>query len=310
MSINATKWIWKDGDLVPWEEATAHVMSHALHYGSSVFEGIRVYASSQGPAFFRLDCHVRRFFDSAKINRIPLPVSREEMSAACRLVVAENELESAYVRPLAYRGYGALGLDPTDSPVEMIILAVPWGRYLGESGIEEGVDVCVTSWARIAPNTLPVMSKAGGNYVSSTFIHMEAKRNGYAEGIALGPDGLVSEGAGENLFLVRDGVLMTPALNGTLLSGITRDAVISLARDLGHEVREGPVPREMLYVADEVFLTGTAAEITPVRSIDRDSIGDGKRGPVTEAIQQAFFGLFSGVTEDRWGWLSGLGDPA
>jgi branched-chain amino acid aminotransferase len=307
MPIKTTEWIWHNGQLVPWHEARVHVLAHALHYGSSVFEGIRVYNTPAGSRFFRLGTHTRRLLDSAKIHRIQLPWDAPAIDAACKEVVARNGLKSAYVRPLAYRGYGEVGVvPPPGSPVELAIAAWEWGTYLGPEAIEQGVDVCVSSWQRVAPNTIPAMAKAGGNYLSSTLVGAEARDRGFAEGIALAYDGTVSEGAGENLFLVRDGVLVTPPTTASILQGITRDSIMTLARDLGIEVREQTIPREMLYIADEIFLTGTAAEVTPVRSVDRVPVGSGRRGPVTARLQEAFFGLFNGRTADRWGWLEPL----
>lgn len=305
MPINAAKYIWYNGKLVPWEKATVHVLAHALHYGSTVFEGQRSYATPHGPIIFRLRDHTRRLFDSAKIYRIDIPYTPDEINAACKEVIVANGLtRGAYMRPFAFRGYGEIGVAPkTPPPVETAIAAFEWGAYLGAEGLENGIDVCVSSWQRLAPNTIPALGKAAGNYLSSQLISLEAKRLGFAEGIGLSVDGNVSEGAGENLFLVRDGVIYTPALASSILQGITRDTVITLARAHGFEVREQPIPREFLYLADEIFLTGTAAEITPVRSVDRITIGAGRRGPVTEALQAAFFGLFSGKTPDRWGWL-------
>lgn len=303
MPIKPTKYIWFNGELVPWERATVHVMTHALHYGSSVFEGIRCYSTPKGPAIFRLGLHTRRLFDSAKIYRMELPFSAEQINQACKAVVRENGLQSAYLRPLVWRGYGELGVFPLKNPVEVMIAAVEWGTYLGADALENGVDVAVSSWNRVAPNTLPAMAKAGGNYLSSQLIVMEAVRHGHAEGIALDVNGNLSEGSGENLFVIRDGVIYTPPVTAALLPGITRASVITLARTLGYEVREQNLPREVLYLADEVFFTGTAAEVSPIRSIDGITIGAGKRGPITTAIQNAFFGLFNGATEDRWGWL-------
>lgn len=305
MPIPATKYIWFNGKLVPWEKATTHVLSHALHYGSSVFEGVRAYETPKGVAIFRLREHTRRLFDSAKIYRIHIPYSPEQINAACREVIASNGLtKGAYMRPVAYRGYGEIGVAPKiDPPVDVAIAAWEWGKYLGSDSETEGVDVCVSSWNRVAPNTLPAMAKAGGNYLSSQLISYEAKRLGFAEGIGLSPDGSVSEGAGENLFLVKDGVLLTPGLSHSVLGGITRDTVMRLARERGLEVRETSIPRELLYLCDELFMTGTAAEITPVRSVDRLQVGNGRRGPITEALQNAFFGLFNGKTQDKWGWL-------
>ncbi|HEY4368579.1 MAG TPA: branched-chain amino acid transaminase [Steroidobacteraceae bacterium] len=305
MSINAAKHIWSNGKLVPWEQATVHVLAHALHYGSTVFEGERAYATPNGPVIFRLRDHTRRLFDSAKIYRIDIPYTQEQISAACRQVIVSNELNrGAYLRPFAFRGYGEIGVAPKVSPaIETVVAAFEWGAYLGAEGLENGIDVCVSSWQRLAPNTIPALGKAAGNYLSSQLISMEAKRLGFAEGIGLGVDGTVSEGAGENLFLVRDGVIYTPGIASAILQGITRDTVITLARAHGFEVREQALPREFLYLADEMFLTGTAAEITPVRSVDNIKVGAGKRGPVTEVLQSAFFGLFTGKTEDKWGWL-------
>jgi branched-chain amino acid aminotransferase len=303
MPINPSKLIWFNGELVPWEKATVHVMTHAMHYGSSVFEGIRSYTTPRGPAIFRLGPHIRRLFDSTRIYWMEIPYSAEQLAEACKQVVRENGLANAYLRPLVWRGYGELGVNPLRSPVEVMVAAMEWGAYLGVDGLENGVDVQVSSWNRLAPNTMPAMAKAGGNYLSSQLIVMEAARNGYAEGIALDVNGYLSEGSGENLFVVRDGVIFTPPVTAALLPGITRDAVMTIARHLGYEVREQNMPREVLYLADEVFFTGTAAEVTPVRSIDRMTVGAGRRGPITTQIQQTFFGLFSGETEDRWGWL-------
>jgi len=308
MSINANDWIWHNGRIVPWEQAQVHVMTHALHYGSSVFEGIRVYVTPNGSKVFRLTAHTRRLFDSAKIHRISIPYSPEDINAACREVVLRNNLSNgAYIRPIAFRGYGDIGLAPKpDHPVDVSIAAWEWGTYLGDEALENGVDVCISSWQRVAPNTIPALAKAGGNYLSSTLVSLEARDNGFDEGIALSADGTVSEGAGENLFLVRDGVIYTPPSTASILTGITRHSVIMLAEDLGLTVIEQSIPREMLYIADEIFLTGTAAEVTPVRSVDRTEVGTGKRGDITRKLQNAFFGLFKGATEDKWGWLEPL----
>lgn len=304
MPINAAKHIWYNGKLVPWEKATVHVLAHALHYGSTVFEGVRAYSTSSGPVIFRLRDHTRRLFDSAKIYRMDIPYTPAQIDAACKEVIVSNDLSSAYMRPFAFRGYGEIGVAPKISPaIDTVVAAFEWGAYLGAEGLENGIDVCVSSWQRLAPNTIPSLGKAAGNYLSSQLISMEAKRLGFAEGIGLGADGSVSEGAGENLFLVRDGILYTPGLANSILQGITRDTVLTLARAHGFEVREQTIPREFLYLADEIFLTGTAAEITPVRSVDRVDVGAGKRGPVTEVLQSAFFGLFNGKTADKWGWL-------
>jgi branched-chain amino acid aminotransferase len=305
MPIPATQFIWFNGKLVHWEKATVHVLSHALHYGSSVFEGVRAYETPKGVAIFRLRDHTRRLFDSAKIYRIPVPFSPEQMNEACRQVIAANGLKrGAYIRPVVFRGYGEIGVTPKiEPPTEVAVAAWEWGKYLGADAEEHGVDACISSWQRVAPNTLPALAKAGGNYLSSQLIGAEARRLGFAEGIGLSPDGNLSEGSGENLFLVKDGVLHTPALAHSVLGGLTRDTVIRLARERGIEVREGALPREFLYIADEAFFTGTAVEVTPIRSVDRLPIGNGKRGPLTETLQNAFFGLFNGKTADKWGWL-------
>lgn len=303
MPINASKSLWFNGKLIPWEQANVHVMTHALHYGSSIFEGIRSYASPRGAAIFRLQPHIRRLFDSAKIYRMEIPYTPQEIADACRMVIRDNELQDAYIRPLVWRGYGELGVNPLGSPLEVMVAAMKWGAYLGAEGLEKGVDVQVSSWNRVAPNTLPAMAKAGGNYLSSQLIVMEAARHGYAEGIALDTHGQLSEGSGENLFIVRDNILYTPPITAALLPGITRDAVMTIARDLGYELREQSMPREVLYLADEIFFTGTAAEVTPVRAVDQIVIGSGARGPMTTAIQKHFFGLFKGEVEDTYGWL-------
>ena len=302
--MKTSRYIWFNGDLVPWADAKVHVMTHALHYGSSVFEGIRCYATPDGPAIFRLQDHVDRLFESARIYRIEIPFTPDEIAQACRAAVRENGLGACYLRPLVMRGVGGVGVCPApDSPVDVMIAAMELGAYLGEEGMKHGIDACISSWQRAAPNTFPTAAKAGGNYLNSQLIAMEARRNGYAEGIALSPDGLLSEGSGENLFLVRRGVLYTPPGAASILVGITRDTVFQLAADLALRVVEQPLPREMLYLADEVFFTGTAAEITPVRSVDRSPIGNGARGPITAALQERFFGLFDGRTPDRRGWL-------
>ena len=310
MTGKASRYIWHNGRLVPWEDATVHVLSHGLHYGSSVFEGIRVYGTPRGPMGFRVNDHLTRMYNSAKLYRIDIPYSREEITAACHQAVNANDLrEGAYVRPIAYRGMAGLGVTaPAGSPVEVAVAAIEWGAYLGAEGLEKGVDVCVSSWQRVAPNTIPSGAKAGGGYLSSQLISMEAKRLGFAEGIGLTTDGMVGEGAGENLFLVKDGKLLTPPAACSILAGITRDSVMHLARDLGLEVAEQAIPREMLYFADELFFTGTAAEITPIRSVDRIDIGPGHRGPITADLQKAFFGLFSGETADTRGWLEPVED--
>jgi branched-chain amino acid aminotransferase len=312
MTLKKSRYIWHEGKLVPWESATVHVLSHALHYGSSVFEGIRVYKTPDGPVAFRLTDHVRRMFDSAKVYRMIIPYSRAQLIAACRDVVRENGLtDGAYIRPIAFRGYGSLGVAGNpEEPAVCSVAAWEWGSYLGEGGLDKGVDVCVSSWQRVAPNTVPALAKAAGNYLSSILVTLEARRLGFAEGIALNNAGFVSEGAGENLFLVRDGVICTPPVASSILAGLTRDTVIRLARSLGLDVVEQQIPRELLYIADEVFLTGTAAEVTPVRSVDKITVGEGKRGPITEQLQRTFFGLFDGTTRDNHGWLEPITDAS
>ena len=310
MPLKPEKFIWMNGTLVPWEDAAVHVMSCALHMGASVFEGIRCYRTHLGPALFRGTEHVRRLNDSARIHGWELPYDAATLLEGCREVVRENGLESAYLRPLAWLGVGDLGTDPTDKPVELMIGAVRWEAYLGADGLSRGVDVGVSSWRRMAPGTQPSMAKAGGNYLTSMLIRREARRHGYAEGIALDAFGFVSEGSSENLFVIRDGVIYTPPVSAAILPGITRDTVATLARDLGYEVREQPILREALYVADELFFTGTAAEVVPIRSVDGTTIGTGMRGPVTAHLQDAFFGLFTGETEDRRGWLEPIAAPS
>lgn len=297
-----TEWIWRNGEFIPWDSATIHVMSHVVHYGSSVFEGIRCYNTPEGPAIFRLKEHLRRLDDSAKVYRIDPGYSPEDFGTACRELILKNDLEECYLRPIVLRGLGAAGLNPAASPIESYIICWPWGTYLGDGALEQGVDVCVSSWFRPGPNTHPVMAKAGGNYLSSQLIKMEALANGYQEGIALGPTGLVSEGSGQNIFLVRNGTLITPSMDGTLLEGITRDCVLQIARDLEIPVSEQPVPREMLYMADEIFFTGTAAEMTPVRSVDRITIGSGVAGPTTRLLQERLLGIALGNLPDTYGW--------
>ena len=297
--------IWHKGQLVPWEQATVHVLSHALHYGSSIFEGIRAYESAaHGTVIFRLGAHLRRLHDSARIYRFDIPHDEAELREACFEVMRANELRAAYLRPLVYRGYGSLGVGAIDKcPVEVAIAAFEWGNFLGAEARERGVDVMVSSWRRVAPDTLPAMAKAGGNYLSGQLMGQEARRHGYTEAIALDAYGFLSEGAGENLFLIRDEILYTPPLSAAILPGITRDTLITLGRHLGYTVKEELLPRETLYCADEVFLCGTAAEISPVRAVDGTTIGGGARGPITKRLQETFFGLFDGSTEDRWGWL-------
>jgi branched-chain amino acid aminotransferase len=294
--------IWRDGKFVSWEDATIHVMSHVVHYGSSVFEGVRCYATPEGPAIFRLDDHMRRLADSCKIYRMPLEHSHDALVQACIDTVAENEMPHCYLRPIAVRTGEQMGVNPKDCPLEVFIIPWTWGTYLGAESLAAGVDVCVSSWRRPAPDTFPTMAKAGGNYLNSQLSKMEAKLDNYAEGIMLDSFGYISEGSGENLFLVRDGKIFTSSLASGILNGITRDSVARIARDMDYEVVEQVMPREMLYIADELFFTGTAAEITPIRSVDRIPIGTGRRGPVTEAIQSEYMGIAEGRIEDRYGW--------
>ncbi|NOZ61945.1 MAG: branched-chain amino acid transaminase [Calditrichaeota bacterium] len=296
--------IWLNGSFVDWPDAKIHVMSHVIHYGTSFFEGIRCYKTQKGPAIFRLPEHVRRLFDSAKIYRTEIPFSQQDVFQACIDVVKKNNLESAYIRPVVYRGYGSLGVDPSKCPIEIAIGALNWGRYLGEEAINSGVDVKISSWLRMHPNTFPAMAKAGGNYLNSQLIKLEALNDGYSEGIALNSNGLISEGSGENLFVVRDGKIYTPTIGNSILPGITRDSIIRIARDFGYKIIETEIPREMLYIADELFFTGTAAEVTPIRSVDKISIGAGTRGPVTKKIQQRFFEILETGDDGKYGWLT------
>jgi branched-chain amino acid aminotransferase len=302
--LQATEKIWHNGKLIPWDEATLHVLAHVVSYGSSVFEGVRCYDTEQGPAIFRAVDHVRRLVDSAKIYRMDIPFTSEQIAAAMAELVRENGLRSCYIRPIVLRGYGDMGVLPKNNPVETYMACWPWGKYLGEEAMTEGVDVCVSSWTRIAPNTLPALAKAGANYMNSQLIRMEANTNGYAEGIALDASGYISEGSGENIFVVRDGKVLTPPLGASVLPGITRDSVVKIAGQLGIPVVETIIPRELLYIADEVFFSGTAAEVTPIRSVDRVTVGKGRRGPVTEKIQSRFFEIVMGKAKDEFGWLT------
>jgi len=295
--------IWFNGELVPHEDATIHVLSHVVHYGSSVFEGIRCYDTDRGPAIFRLEEHMRRLIDSAKIHRMEIPYDLDTLNEAVIETVAESEMAACYIRPVVFRGYGRMGVNPLHNPVETVIAVWEWGKYLGEGALEEGVDVEVSSWQRNAPNTTPGLAKAAGNYLSSSLIKMNAVLNGFVEGIALTTDGFLSEGSGENLFLARDGVLYTTPTAYSILPGITRDAVITLARERGYRVEERVMPREALYIADELFFTGTAAEITPIRSVDHYPVGAGRRGPITAELQEAFFDVVL-RGEDPHGWLT------
>lgn len=308
--IKATEKIWHNGKMIGWNDAKIHVLAHVLHYGSSVFEGLRCYMTQAGPAVFRGPEHMRRLIDSAKIYRMKVPYTVDELVAGMHELLVANKMESCYVRPLAFRGYGDLGVLPTkDTPMETFIACWEWGKYLGPEAMEQGVDVCVSSWNRLAPNTMPSMSKAGANYMNSQLIRMESHINGYAEGIALDVNGFVSEGSGENIFVIRDGKIHTPPLGNSVLPGITRASVIQLAEDAGYKVIETLIPREMLYIADEVFFTGTAAEVTPIRSIDKIEVGKGSRGPITEQLQKEFFDIVEGKARDRYGWLAPVGQP-
>jgi branched-chain amino acid aminotransferase len=303
--LKPTEKIWHNGAFIPWGDAKIHVLSHVVHYGSSVFEGVRCYATPAGPAVFRLKEHTRRLYDSAKIYRMPMDAfTQEQVNEATLELIRVNQMASCYIRPVVFRGYNEMGVNPMKNPVEFYMACWEWGKYLGEEALASGVDVCISSWTRLAPNTNPTLAKAGGNYLNSQLIKMEALANGYSEGIALDSSGYVSEGSGENLFVVRDGKIITPPLGASVLPGITRDTVLTLARDLGVGVVEGLLPREMLYIADEVFFSGTAAEITPIRSIDKQVVGKGRRGPVAEAVQKRFFDIIEGRAEDKYRWLT------
>jgi branched-chain amino acid aminotransferase len=303
MAIQKTERIWHNGKFIAWDDATLHVMSHVVNYGSSVFEGIRCYALPAGPAIFRAEEHIQRLLNSARIYRIDVDFTREEIVHGMVELVKGNGVWPCYIRPIILRGYGEAGVNPFNSPTEVYICNYPWGKYLG-SDAAQGVDVCISSWTRIAPNTLPAMAKSGANYMNSQLIKMEAILNGYAEGIALDTNGYVSEGSGENLFVIRNGVLQTAPLGSSVLPGITRDSVLQIARDLGVAVIEQVIPRELLYIADEVFFTGTAAEITAIRSVDKISVGKGVVGPITKSIQNEFYGIVGGQKPDRYGWLT------
>ena len=310
MSFPKSDTIWMNGKLVPWDDAKIHIGSHVIHYGSAVFEGVRCYATPDGPAVFRLDDHTERLYNSAKIYRMDVPIPPEEFNQAVLDTINANKMDACYIRPIIYRGYGMLGVNPFPCPVDMAIMVMDWGKYLGPEALEKGVDVRVSSWTRIAPNTLPVMAKSSANYMNSQLMKMEAIKDGYAEGIALDAEGFLSEGSGENLFLVKKGTLITPPLVSSVLPGITRDSILTLARRLGLKVHEARLLRETLYIADEVFLTGTAAEITPVRSVDKIVVGKGSRGPVTEALQKAFFDVIECRVPDEFGWLTFVREKA
>lgn len=304
MAIEATERIWHNGKLIPWNDAQIHIMSHVVNYGSSVFEGIRCYSCPDGPAVFRLREHIQRLVDSAKIYRLEFEFSLEQLCDATCDLVAANGLWPCYIRPIVMRGYGEAGVNPFNSPIDVYIANYPWGKYLGKGDVSEGVDACVSSWTRIAPNTMPAMAKSGANYMNSQLIKMEAILNGYVEGIALDVNGYVSEASGANIFIYRKGSLITPPLGNSVLPGITRDAILKLADDIGVPVIEQMIPREMLYIADEVFFCGTASEITPIRSIDKILINNGETGPVTLALQHEFFGIVSGSLPDRHAWFT------
>lgn len=304
MPVQPTEKIWHNGKFIPWDDAKLHIMAHVVNYGSSVFEGIRCYQMPQGSAIFRAQEHMQRLLDSAKIYRIETEYSREDLVNAMVELVSINGVSPCYVRPLILRGYGEIGVNPFNSPIEVYIANYPWGKYLGHGDPDEGVDVCVSSWTRLAPNTMPAMAKASANYMNSQLIKMEAILNGYVEGIALDANGCVSEGSGENLFIVRNGRLQTAPLGSSVLPGITRDSVIEIAKDLGIEVVEQIIPREMLYLADEVFFTGTAAEITPIRSVDKIRVANGKIGKITKRIKTEFFDIVEGRKDDRFNWLT------
>jgi branched-chain amino acid aminotransferase len=304
MAFSGTGKIWMNGKLVEWKDATIHIASHVIHYGTAVFEGARCYETPKGSACFRLDDHMRRLQRSAKIYRMEYPLDLEGWREAVLGTIRANEMKSCYIRPLVYRGYGTLGVNPLANPVDAAIILWEWGAYLGQGALENGVDMKISSWARIAPNTLPAMSKATANYANSALIKMEAAADGYPEGLALDVFGNLSEGSGQNVFIVRDGAMFTPPISASILGGITRDTIITLARDLGYSVTETDLPRESVYIADEVFCVGTAAEVTPIRSIDKIVIGSGRRGPITEALQRAFFDVVNGDVPDTHGWLT------
>jgi branched-chain amino acid aminotransferase len=302
--MDKTEWIWRNGEWIKWDEATVHVTAHALHYGTSVFEGLRAYSTPDGPAVLGLEPHTRRMFNSSKIIRMEIPFTPEQINHAILEIVTRNKHQSCYIRPLVFRGVDKIGLDGRTCPVETVIFTIEWGRYLGAEAIEQGVDVMISSWRRMAPDTLPAMAKIGGQYINSQLITMEAKQNGFEEGIALDVNGYVSEGAGENVFIIFGNTILTTPLASSILGGVTRACVMEMAHDLGYDVREQTISREMLYTADEMFLTGTAAEISPVRSVDRIAVGKGSRGPITARLQQEFFDITAGRLPDRFGWMT------
>lgn len=309
MALEYYEKVWHNGKFIPWGEATVHVASHVISYASCLFEGIRCYETPQGPAIFRLPEHTDRLMNSCKIYRMELAYSREQLQQAMVELVRVNKAKHCYIRPVAFRGYGEAGVNPLKNPIEVYLLAWQWGKYLGEEALKQGVDVCVASWQRIAPNTLPAMAKAASNYMNAQLIKMEALTNGYVEGIALDTTGYVSEGSGENIFVVREGKVLTPPLASSVLPGITRDSVMTLAREMGYAVTEQPLARELLYIADEIFFTGTAAEITPIRSVDRIVVGKGQPGPVTRKLQERFLSIVEGRAEDKYGWLTLCNQP-
>ncbi len=296
--------IWFSGRMIDWKDATIHVMSHVVHYGSAVFEGLRCYDTPKGSAVYRLKEHIQRLFNSAKIYRIDIPFTLEEVFNACIDVIKINDMRDAYLRPIVFRGYDSLGVAPGNCPIEVVVGAWRWGQYLGPEALANGVDVRVASWTRMAPNTFPALAKCGANYMNSQLIKLEAMADGYVEGIALDTGGYVSEGSGENIFLILNGEILTPPLGASVLPGITRNTVINLAKELGYEVKEILIPREMLYIAEEVFFTGSAAEVSPIRSIDRITIGSGRRGPITKELQDRFFAYVNGELADKHGWLT------
>jgi len=304
MAIAYCEQVWHNGKFIPWAEATVHVASHVVSYASCLFEGIRCYETPQGPAIFRLKEHTDRLVNSCKVYRMELDYTREQLAQAMVELVRVNNVKHCYLRPVVFRGYGEVGVNPLKNPIEIYLLAWQWGKYLGAEALAQGVDVCVASWHRMAPNTMPAMAKAASNYMNAQLIKMEAITNGYVEGIALDPSGHISEGSGENIFLVRDGKIFTPPLASSVLPGITRDSVMTLARELGYEVSEQAMAREMLYIADEVFFTGTAVEITPIRSVDRIVVGKGQPGPITRALQERFLAVVEDRAEDKYGWLT------
>lgn len=304
MGIAYGEHVWHNGEYLKWNEANIHIMSHVVHYGSSVFEGIRAYDTHLGPAIYRLNDHIRRLYDSAKIYRMDVPWTVDEICHACVDTINKNSFGACYIRPVVFRGFGSFGVNPFENPIETYIATWEWGAYLGSDALENGVDVCFSSWNRIAPNTLPALAKAGANYMNSQLIKMEAILNGYSEGIALDHSGYISEGSGENIFIIKNDTIMTPPLSSSILPGLTRNTVVYILNDLGYTVKEVMIPKEMLYVADEAFFTGTAAEITPIRSVDKITIGAGNRGEITEKVQSEFFNIFKGKRKVPESWLT------